>query len=233
MLIHGMANEAELCYGKIVSGLEDYYVILCELDGHTDGENGLFISIEDCCRKIENYVTENLGGKLYGLCGFSMGATISVELMTRQKIEIEKVVLDAAWCVKLGALKQCVYTNMFCLALKRIKAGKRIPKFLIEMAMGKGNSGIVDTFYKNIALRSVRNACRDVYGYKISAEVANFKGKVAFWHGSHEPCPRKSAKLLKKYLPQMQAEVWQGLGHGQFMREHPNEYAQKLKGFLK
>jgi surfactin synthase thioesterase subunit len=110
-----------LCYGKIIPGLEDYYVILCELDGHTDSENGLFISIEDCCDKIENYVRENLNGKLYGLSGFSMGATISVELMARHKIEIEKV-----------------------------------------------------------ELQSIRNACRDVYGYAISSEISNFSGKVVF-----------------------------------------------------
>jgi pimeloyl-ACP methyl ester carboxylesterase len=231
MLIHGMANEAHLCYGKIIPGLEDYYVILCELDGHTEKETGLFLSIADCCEQIETYVAENLNGRLYGLSGFSMGATISVELMSRHRIEIEKVVLDAAWCVKLGALAP-VYTNIFCWALKKIKSGKRIPVFLIERAMGKGNAGIVATFYKNVALPSIRNACRDVYGYEISPALSDFGGKVAFWHGSREPYPRKSAKLLKKYLPHMQVEVFPGLGHGQLLHEHPDEYRIKLKQFL-
>jgi pimeloyl-ACP methyl ester carboxylesterase len=232
MLIHGMANDASLCYGRIIPRLEDYYVILCELDGHTGKENGLFISIEDCCDKIEKYVVKNLNSSLYGLSGFSMGATISVELMARHRIEIERVILDAAWCIKLGALAP-VYTNIFCLALKKIKAGKRIPDFLIESSMGKGNAGIVHTFYKNIELQSVRNACRDVYGYEISSAISDFNGKVAFWHGSQEPYPRKSAKLLKKYLPQMQVEVFHGLGHGQLLHEHPNEYSQKLNNFMK
>jgi pimeloyl-ACP methyl ester carboxylesterase len=232
MLIHGMANEAKLCYGKIIPGLKDYYVILCELDGHTDRENGSFISIEDCCYKIENYVRENLNGKLFGLSGFSMGATISVELMSRHKIEIEKVVLDAAWCVKLGMLSP-IYTNIFCWALKKIKSGKRIPDLLIESSMGKGNAGIVNTFYKKVELQSIRNACRDVYGYEISSEISNFSGEVVFWHGSSEPYPRKSAKLLKEYLPQMQVEVFRGFGHGQFLNEHPDEYLQKLKKFMK
>jgi hypothetical protein len=38
---------------------------------------------------------------------------------------------------------------------------------------------------------------------------------------------------LKKYLPQMQVEVFQGFGHGQFLNQHPEEYAQKLKDFMK
>jgi pimeloyl-ACP methyl ester carboxylesterase len=232
LLIHGMANDANLCYGRILPGLTDFCVILCELDGHTDAENSVFRSIEACCDQIEQYVTENWNGHLYGLSGFSMGATIAVELMTRHRIEIEKVVLDGAWCVKVGALAP-VYTTIFCWALKRIKAGKQIPDFLIERSMGKGNAGIIRTFYKNIALQSIRNACRDVYGYELSGELAAFRGKVAFWYGSNEPYPRKSARLLKQYLPQMQVEVLQGFGHGQFLNQHPEEYAQKLKDFMK
>ena len=38
LLIHGMANTAQLCYGRIVPYLDKYCVILCEVDGHTDKE---------------------------------------------------------------------------------------------------------------------------------------------------------------------------------------------------
>jgi pimeloyl-ACP methyl ester carboxylesterase len=231
LLIHGMANTAQSCYGRVIPHLDGYHVILCQLDGHTDEEDGLFVSIEDCCEKIERYVSKHLGGKLYGLSGFSMGATIAVELMARGRISIEKVILDAAWCVKLGVLTP-IYTSIFCWAMGRIKAGKTIPDFLIESSMGKGNAGIVDTFYKNIDLQSIRNACRDVYGYQISDELSAFQGQVVFWHGSSEPYPRKTAKLLKQYLPQMQVEVFPGLGHGQFLRQQPEAYARKLKEFM-
>jgi hypothetical protein len=71
-----------------------------------------------------------------------------------------------------------------------------------------------------------------VYGYKISDELSNFQGQAAFWHGGNEPYPRKTARLLKKYLPQMQVEVFPGLGHGQFLRQQPEEYARKLKNFM-
>ena len=111
MLIHGMANTAQLCYGRIIPYLDEYHVILCEVDGHTDKETGLFISIEDCCEKIEQYVVQNLNGKMYGLAGFSMGATIAVELITRNNIEMKKVILDAAfvlrWACFLQYIRKC------------------------------------------------------------------------------------------------------------------------------
>ena len=143
------------------------------MDGHTDKETGLFISIEDCCDKIEKYVAQNLEGKVYGLSGFSMGSTIAVELMARNKISIEKVILDAAFCVKLGILTP-IYTGIFCWALRKIQSGKTIPAIMIESVMGKGNRGIVE---------------------------ANFNGEVTFWYGSNEHCPKKTAELLKSICP--------------------------------
>lgn len=182
---------AQLCYGRILPYLDGYHVILCEVDGHTDKEKGLFISVEDCCEKIEKYAALNLAGKVYGLSGFSMGATIAVELMARNNIAIEKVVLDAAFCVKMGILTP-IYTSVFCWAIHRIKSGKTIPAAMVESVMGK----------------------------------------VTFWHGSNESYPAKTVKLLKKYLPRMQVEVFEGMGHGQFLNEHPEEYADKMKKIM-
>lgn len=231
ILIHGMANTAQLCYGRIVPYLDEYHVILCELDGHTDKETGLFISIDDCCEKIEKYVARNLAGKLYGLSGFSLGATIAVELMARNNIAIEKGILDAAFCVKMGMLTP-IYTNMFCWALNRIKSGKTMPTIMIEIAMGKGNCGIANTFYKNVEMQTIKNACRDVYRYEISDVISDFNGEVTFWHGSNEAYPRKTAKLLKRYLSRMQVEVFEAMGHGQLLNEHPEEYANKMKRIM-
>ena len=232
MLIHGMANTAQSCYGKIVPYLDEYHVILCEVDGHTDKEKGLFISIEDSCEKIDRYVAENLDGTLFCLSGFSMGATLAVELMSRNKMKVSKVILDAAFCVKMGALAP-IYTHAFCWAINRIKSGKTIPTMMIESVMGKGNSGIVDTFYKNIEIKSIKHICRDIYGYEISGEISEFGGEVVFWYGSNETYPEKTVRLLKRHLPQMQVEVFDGMGHGQFLNEQPEEYAAKIKEYLK
>ena len=78
MLIHGMANTSDL-FDPLLDYLHDYYVIVCELDGHSRHEQSVFRSVTDSCRKIEQYVHDELGGKLYGLLGFSLGGTIAAE----------------------------------------------------------------------------------------------------------------------------------------------------------
>ena len=55
MLIHGMANTAAL-FDPLLEYLGDYYVIVCELDGHSGQEIGDFVSVADSAAKIEKYV---------------------------------------------------------------------------------------------------------------------------------------------------------------------------------
>ena len=68
--------------------------------------------------------------------------------------------------------------------------------------------------------------------YKIPENLKKFSNPVLFWRGSEEPIPANGEKKLKEYLPQMASEVFENMGHGQFLHEHPKEYAEKLKIFL-
>jgi len=103
LLIHGMANTSDL-FDPLLPYLKDYYVIVCELDGHSEAEYGTFISVSNAAEKIEKYVKENLDGHLYGLLGFSLGGTIAAELIGRRRIEVERTVLDAAFVIKMGIM---------------------------------------------------------------------------------------------------------------------------------
>ncbi len=53
-------------------------------------------SMKESIDSVESYILNEMGGSVYGLCGFSMGATIAVELIGRVKISASKVLLDAA-----------------------------------------------------------------------------------------------------------------------------------------
>lgn len=111
-----------LCYEPILKRLSDYYVILAEVDGHSE-QTGELVSLEKCCDETENYIINNLSGNLYCLSGFSMGATMAVELVGRGNINVAKVHLDAAFLTKMGLLTK-PYEYLFCKAIKRIQSGK-------------------------------------------------------------------------------------------------------------
>ena len=231
VFIHGMASTALLCYEPILKYFENYYIVLVEVDGHSNNINGDLSSLKDCCDDIEKYIKENLDGHIYGLCGFSMGATMAVDLIGRGNISVDKTVLDAAFTVKMG-IKTKPFEICFNKAIKRIQQGKKIPQFLMNSVMGKDNNSVIEMLYRDVSSKTIINACEYVYKYDIPTGLSDYKNPVLFLRGSREPYPRKSAAILKNHLPQMEEKIFDGMGHGQHLHEHPAEYANELLCFF-
>lgn len=232
LFIHGLGSSADLCFGGLLPYLEEYYVILVELDGHCQSDLNDLESMEEEISKIENYILKNLKRNLYGLCGFSMGGTLAVDLISRGNISVEKVLLDAPIIAELG-WKAYLYTWAFIIGTYIIKKSIPIPKFMIDWLMGKDNESIIEMTYLNISKRTIKNVCKYIFHYQINENLRNFHNPVIFWRGSQEQVPEISQENLIKYLQQMKVEIFEGLGHGQYLHDHPESYARKLKAFFK
>lgn len=230
MFIHGMANDSSL-FDEVIGYLPEYHVIVCVLDGHYANGQGEFISIEDSCRQIERYVKNELGGSLDLLLGFSLGGAIATEMITRRKVNIGRTVLDAAFIIPMGPLG-IFYTKLFQVSIWLVKAGVKMPDKLVGRVFGKGNTGVVDTVYRKVTVKNIGRECRAAFKYKIDPKISGYKNRVAFWHGSNEYFPAKSAKKLKRFLPQVKTTVYKDMGHGQLIIEHPRAYAKRVRSFL-
>lgn len=227
LFIHGLSATAESCYGKVGRLLRNrWHIVLCELDGHYDGSPA-FRGLDDECDQIEAYVMENHGGRIRGMVGLSLGGTIAVSILSRGRFRVERTVLDAAFCVDMGILKG-LYGWVFPKSVIRVRDGKYIPGFLIDLFMGRGNRSMVDMIYPGIALETCQNACREVYAYRISDDLRNTASSVEFWRGSREAYPKKGAALLREHIPAMTERVFPNMGHCQFLHERPEEYAAQL-----
>lgn len=232
MFIPGLSATAESCYGKFGRSLPDHWnIVLCELDGHY-AKSPAFQSIKDEREQIESYVLENYAGRIHGMIGLSLGGTIAVSVLSRDKIQIERTVLDAAFCVDMGILRGC-YSWFFPKAVARVRDGKYMPGFLIDLFMGRGNRSMVEMIYPGITVETCRNAYRDVYSYQISDNLRNTSSLVEFWRGSREVYPEKSVALLKKQLLAMTERVFPQMGHCQFLHEHPEEYATLMDQMMR
>ena len=211
LFIHGLASTAKLCFEPLLPYLQDYYIVLCELDGHCASKPDDMLSLKDSIDDIENYMQEEMNGKVYGLCGFSMGATMAVELIARGNISVEKVLLDAAIVIEMG-LMALPFQWAFMIGTSRIRHGKPIPRFLLNKMMGKDNHSVIEMMYTHIRKKTIQNACQYLYHYKIPENLKKFSNPVLFWRGSEEPIPAKGEKKLKEYLPQMASEIFENMG---------------------
>lgn len=230
LFIHGMASTALLCSEPLLRYLNDYCVILAEVDGHSDSLGDLD-SLEDNCTQIESFIMNNLKGELYCLFGFSMGGTMAVEIAGRGNVKISKVLLDAAFLTKMGLLTK-VYEKMFCKGISRIQEGKKLTKDLMDLIMGKDNNSVFEMLYPRVTSKTITNVCEFVYKYEISEGIREYNGRILFWYGSNEPYPKKSARLLKEYFPKLEEEEFANMGHGQYLHEHSAEYAAKIIDYM-
>ena len=96
VLIHGMLNPWQIWMDVANAFSEEYYVVIPELDAHTQEEPSHFISVEDEAAKIHDYLIQNFDGELYMLCGLSMGGRIAAALAGLQGISTEYLILDGA-----------------------------------------------------------------------------------------------------------------------------------------
>lgn len=231
LFIHGLASTYDLCFGDLIPYFQDYQIIFCVLDGHYFDDYKDMISLKDNIDRIENYIIEELGAKVYCICGFSMGATIAVELVGRGNIEVNKLYLDAAIILNIGWLAP-ILTRAFSLGTGLVKNNISYSKYFVNMFMGKDNNSVIEMMYPKITKKTIKNACKYLYHYKIPQNLKYYSKPVLFCRGSQEPIPRISAKKLEEYFPQMEVQVFEGMGHGQFLHEYPQEYAENLRIFL-
>lgn len=230
LFIHGMASTALLCFEPLLEYLNDYYVILAEVDGHSDSL-GELNSLADNCTEIERFIIENLEGELYCLSGFSMGGTMAVEIVGRGNVKISKVLLDAAFLTKMGFLTK-PYEKMFCKGISWVQKGRKLPGFMLDLLMGKDNNSVIEMLYPGVTSKTIINVSEFVYKYEIPEKIRGYNGRILFWYGSNEPYPKKSAALLKKYFPQLEYEEFENMGHGQYLHEHSAEYAEKIMDYI-
>lgn len=232
VLIHGMATTATVCYERILPFLREYYVILVEVDGHIPRDDSPLVSLADACTDVERYINTELGGKVYCLGGFSMGGTMATEIMARGNVNIDYGFLDAAFLTKMGPVLTKLYTVIFWSAISWLIKGHSVPKFMMDVMMGKDNSAVTDMLYMGVKKKTIYNACQYVYTYSIPEKIKDFSGEVLLIYGSNEPYPRRGAALLKKSFTRLRTKEIEGMGHGQYIMENSKGYAEELLNFL-
>ena len=93
VLIHGMLTPWQIWNTAIESFKRDYYVIVPELDGHTEITPSEFHSVEEETEKIHKYIMDELGGQVYLLAGLSMGGRIAATLAKNEDLKIENLTM--------------------------------------------------------------------------------------------------------------------------------------------
>ena len=192
-----------------------------------------FVSFADECAQIEAYILENFDGKLDAVWGASQGATVLTELLARNRIVVQKAILDGVYLAHQGKMAAEIGLKAF---LKMQRNGGQPSKAMqmVSRLMGLGKEDLAEfsLMYWGAGESSMKANLIENYTYRVNEAIRDSETEVALWCGSKEPYARKSHTILKKYLRHYTEKIWPDVGHGVMLYFHTDEYLNAIRTVL-
>lgn len=234
ILVHGVLTPWQIWMEQVQYFSDKYYVLVPELDGHTENEISEFVSVEDEAIKIVNYCIENNLPNIAVLCGLSMGGAVSYNIWKNQKLDIEHLVLDGAPLIPSGSIIEKFMEKSYLKIIEKSK--KRDPKTLENFKRDFLPEKHLDN-YLQIADRmsntSMYNIISSVCKSNIQDGIVS-DTKILYIHGTkgNEILSKKSAARMKTYYPDIKIICCKGDMHCQKALFEPQKWINMVDGFL-
>ena len=235
VLIHGMLTPWQIWENAAKCLSKDYYIIVPELDAHTEDEPSFFISVEDEANKIKEYILTNNDANISLLCGLSMGGRIAATLAGLPGIAVENLVLDGAPLKAVPKPLISIMKKNYKIIIdkskkrdsKTIESAKRdfIPeKYIPDYLM------IAD----NMDEKSIDNAMDSIFS-KFEIKKYENVNRILFMHGTkgNESVSKKSALKMKEFNPQTEIKCFNGYAHAELLCFKENEWITEVQSWLK
>lgn len=229
LLIHGFGISWRMWQEHVKEFIKNYYVIVAVLDGHDEENRADFISVQDSATKVIDYISNKHNGKILTICGSSLGGTIALEVIAKDKLTINTAIIDGAPCYPMNKLllKFAVVSRVWQMSKMRKQAkwvtkalSSVMPENLVYDSLQMANI-ISDT--------TVRNVHLSVFNYNLP-DGFQTNTKIKYIYGSKEAiyC-NKYAKRIIKLKPDVEIEIFKGLNHGELAMKQPEMFIKKLQ----
>lgn len=215
VFIHGMLTPWQIWNEAIEYWEKDYYVIVPELDAHTEETKSTFETVEKEAETIKKYLADTVGGKVYMMCGLSMGGRIAATIAGFEDIKIENLVLDGApLCSTSSLLKWIMKNNYNSIIHKSQKRDSKViesfkKEFLPEVHL-ENYLKIADNMEDN----SISNIIDSVFA-EFEYKKIDSNCRIFFMHGTkgNETVSKKAAIRMREVNPQTEIRCYKGYAH--------------------
>ena len=234
MLLHGMLTPWQIWEKAAEHFSKEYFVVVPELDGHTEEETSTFISVEREAEELRKYALEHFDGKLQVLCGLSMGGRIAAALAGMDGISLGALVLDGAPLEKLPGLLRTMMKKNYVNLVKRSR--QRDPKVLQSCKRDFLPEPQVE-YYLKIADHmdevSIANVIDSVFS-PFTYQTYDKHLRILFMHGTkgNESVARKAALRVKAANPQTEIRCFEGYAHAQLADFEIEKWIREVTAFL-
>ncbi|MBP5253840.1 MAG: alpha/beta hydrolase [Lachnospiraceae bacterium] len=232
LLLHGgglswwnFRAEAELLGDR-------YRVVLPVLDGHADSDAD-FTGIEDNAARILAHIDQAFGGSVLAVGGLSLGAQVAAEMLSQRPDVCRYAVLESASVIPSGvthALIGPAFASSYGLVRQKWFAKMQFDYLRIR-------ADLFEDYYRDTVKISRENMIAFLKAntaYAPKPGLRDSRARVRMVVGGKEQKRMlRSAALLKDLLPGSTVEMKDGLYHGEYSINHPEQYAEDLLEMLR
>ena len=227
MLLHG-GGLSWWNYRKEAEILERYFhVLLPVLDGHA-GSDDEFESIEKNAERILAYIDREYGGSLLMMGGLSLGGQILTEILSRRGDICRYALIESAAMIPdkvTSALIGPSFSSSYGLIRQKWFAS-------LQFSYLKIREDLFDDYYRDSAALTKENLIaftRASVSYSPKETLKETTAEVLIAAGGKEQkSVLRSAELLHRMLKGSRLEIKEGLYHGQFSINCPEQYAAEV-----
>ena len=234
IFIHGYGISWKMWKPQIEFFSKDYFVIVPVLDGHDTENNSTFTTVEKAATDIIDYVIQIYGERVFAICGASLGATIVVDILAQNRLEVDKAIVDGGPIIPMNKFLLDFSIKSRIKQAHSMKKGSRLLKYILGRTFYPKE--MVDEVFRigaNMTDESCRNLHLSVFRYSLPNSIANIKTNIAYWYGSKEALlAKKYAKCILTTVPNVKIKVFKGLDHGELCIGNPDLYIKQVTEFL-
>lgn len=211
---------------------KDYFIITPIIDGHGDDCNSTFVSIEKSAEGVIEYIKNNCNGKVFSVCGLSIGAQIVVEILSREADITEHAVIESALVYPMKmATKLTVPMYNLCYGLIKKRWYAKLQAKTLNVPEELFEAYYMDS--SRMTKESLINIAKSNGDYSLPSTLGNTKAKTLILVGERElSVMKKSAKLLHHTIKGSFLKVIEKSGHGEISLIHTDSYLDLLEGFF-
>ncbi|MDF2988720.1 MAG: alpha/beta fold family hydrolase [Eubacterium sp.] len=233
ILLHGGGLSWWSWQKQIEELQKKYYIVTPIIDGHGEDCKTEFTSIEKAAGKIIDYIKDKHYGRVYAICGLSIGAQIVVEVLARERNISEYAVVESALLYPLKisvALAVPAYNLFFGLIKKRWYAKLQAKALMVPELLFEN--------YYNDSIRmskeSLINMTKSNGSYTVPEGMSNTAARTLILVGEKElPIMKKSAMYLNTIVEGSKLKIIEKSRHGEISLSNPEKYLEILQQFLR
>ena len=235
LLIHGFCMSWKMWNEQIKSFKEDYYVIVPVLDGHDTENKSTFMSIEDASNKIIEFLISNQYDVVFAICGISLGGSIALDIISKQRIHVGKAIIDAGVApLKMNKVAKNMIIYISAFQIWSFGKNKKMIETMFKPSMYFQNN--VDEFYqvcKQMTFQTSIKVYRSLMYFELPENLANIETKIVYWYGTKEAKQNKiNADYVTAAFPFSKSQTFEGYNHGQLCIGNPSLYIENAYNFF-